>query len=131
MGKPTEKGPPPPDWLSTDLAMVGADDYMQLSVEYREIVVRQAADEIRRKDISKRLQEYHNAVGVKKAAVGGKLQVILGNGRTASKLDKGQLLLAGVEADVIKACTVAGTPYTYISVLPLEEEPVTYDNDQG
>lgn len=130
MGKPKEKGPPPPDYRTTSLAQCENEgiNYSELVERYRKIVVEQTALESQRKDLSQTLQAFHLAIDIKKVQV-GQLQAILGSGRTASRLDKGKLLLAGVDADVIKACTVAGTPYTYISVIPLEEEPPTYDHD--
>lgn len=130
MGKPKEKGPPPPDYRTTPLAQCENEgiNYSELVERYRKIVVEQTALESQRKDLSQTLQAFHLAIDIKKVQV-GQLQAILGSGRTASRLDKGKLLLAGVDADVIKACTVAGTPYTYISVIPLEEEPPTYDHD--
>lgn len=43
-------------------------------------------------------------------------------GRSQSILSKTKLLEMGVSADVIKACTVPGTPYTYVQVTRKGEE---------
>lgn len=126
MGKPKVAEPPPPLW-SNNVVLAGFDDYEKLAREYRQLTDREKADKARKSEISKVLQAYHTVAQVKKASI-GEYQVIMSNGSTASQLSVPQLLLAGVDADIIAACKVAGTPYTYIQVIPVEEEPIAYDN---
>lgn len=55
-----------------------------------------------------------------KRILAGDVRITLCKGNSV-KIDKKKLLLAGVDADVIVACTVS-TPYDYIQTKPVEEE---------
>lgn len=50
------------------------------------------------------------------------LMAVQCNGSTASRLDAKMLVSAGVDADIIVACTVPGTKYTYIQVKEKNEK---------
>jgi hypothetical protein len=71
--------------------------------------------EERIKQIDTDIKDAYEAAGVKKT-LWGTLPITLCNGRSASRISKTKLVEAGVDADVIAACTESGTPYTYIRI---------------
>lgn len=117
---PKPKGPPPvpPEWNmipgldETDInhKIKGYYNMAKLAKEY----------ETNRKAMGEEIQAMLMAAGEKTVGVAG-LRCTLSKGRSASQLSAQILLESGVDADVIAAATIPGTPYTYITVGPIDK----------
>lgn len=97
--------------------------------EYREAHLAEAAAKAKKDALKIEIEAAMLIADQKRLAVGA-LIAIRSNGSSPSKIDKHQLLSAGVDADVIKACTIPGVKYTYIQVkMKGEKEEFSEDRD--
>lgn len=113
------------DWFEfPDLAELDFDNLVR---EYWLAHILEMKSKERKDELKVEIEAALLVVGEKKLKVGN-LTAIQCNGSTASKLDKHQLVEAGVDPDTIKACTVPGTKYTYVQVIE-EGEEVTPPHD--
>ena len=87
----------------------------RLVEEYRALSEMIRLNEEEKKQLSEKLMSYL-ADSEAKTVMSGELRVTLAQNPGRSTLSKEKLLEAGVSAQTIAACTVAGKPYSYVLV---------------
>jgi hypothetical protein len=103
----------PQDW--SKFPDLQAMEFDALITEYRRAHDAEEWGKATKKSLSPQIQAALLIVGQKSVKVNN-MTALVSNGSTAERIDANKLLLAGVSADIIKACTIPGTRYTYAQV---------------
>lgn len=107
------------DWFEfPNLAELEFDKKVQ---EYRKYHDMEGMAKQRKDELKVEIEAALLVAGEKKLNVGD-LVAIQCNGRTASAIDARELMMAGVDADIIAACTKKGKEYTYVQVQQRKKE---------